>query len=381
MKRIIKINVNKVDREVAVKPGTTLLELLREELGLTGTKKGCDLGDCGACTVILDGKAVNSCLVLALDADGKKVETIEGLAGKDGLHPIQQAFVESGAIQCGFCTPGMIMRTKAFLDENPGPTPEETKKALSGNLCRCTGYKKILKAVETATKYLNGAKPQKIEYQPQKSAMTLSVVGKRLPKIDSPDKATGRAQFTDDISLPNMIFGKLLLSPVPHARIKSIDTREALALAGVKAILTGADVPDITWGTSPPRYDENILAKGKVRFVGDVIAAVAAVDEETCQKALNTIKVEFEELPAVFDAFAAMEDGAPRLFDDKYENNINTHVDHHFGNIEKGFAEADHVREARFVGNRTYQNAMEPQCAIAEWDRHGKVTLYGATQE
>ena len=380
MKRIIKINVNKVDREVAVKPGTTLLELLREELGLTGTKKGCDLGDCGACTVILDGKAVNSCLVLALDADGKKVETIEGLAGKDGLHPIQQAFVESGAIQCGFCTPGMIMRTKAFLDENPGPTPEETKKALSGNLCRCTGYKKILKAVETATKYLNGAKPQKIEYQPQKSAMTLSVVGKRLPKIDSPDKATGRAQFTDDISLPNMIFGKLLLSPVPHARIKSIDTREALALAGVKAILTGADVPDITWGTSPPRYDENILAKGKVRFVGDVIAAVAAVDEETCQKALNTIKVEFEELPAVFDAFAAMEDGAPRLFDDKYENNINTHVDHHFGNIEKGFAEADHVREARFVGNRTYQNAMEPQCAIAEWDRHGKVTLYTSTQ-
>lgn len=380
MKKLISLNVNGSDYEIAVKTGTTLLNALRDELRLTGTKKGCELGDCGACTVILDGKAVNSCIILAVEADGKKILTIEGLAKGEELHPIQQAFIEKGAIQCGYCTPGMIMRTKAFLDEFPDATEEETKKALSGNLCRCTGYTKIIEAVDTAKDYLNGRERKKVHFQPQKSAIDLSVVGKRLPKPDAPDKSTGRALFTDDITLPNMIYGKLLLSPVAHANIKSIDTSEALKLPGVKSILTGDDVPDATWGTSPARYDEYILAKKKVRFVGDVVAAVAAIDEETCYKALELIKVEYEELPAVFDPFEAMKDGAPRLFDDKYENNINTHVDHHFGDIEKGFAEADVVREERFVGNRTYQSPMEPHCSVAEWDRHGRVTLYTSTQ-
>ncbi len=380
MKHIININVNGDDREVAVRSGATLLDVLRDDLRLTGTKKGCGLGDCGACTVILDGKSVNSCLILALEADGKKIETIEGLSGRKKLHPIQQAFVEKGAIQCGYCTPGMIMQVKAVLDENPNPSEEEIKKALSGNLCRCTGYTKIIEAVESAKAYMNGEEQKKIEFQPQKSALDLSVVGKRLPKIDAPDKATGKALYTDDITLNNMLYGKLLLSPVPHAKIKSIDTKQALELPGVKAIMTGDDVPDVMWGTSPPRYDENVLAKNKVRFVGDVVAAVAAVDEETCYKALELIKVEYEELPAVFDPMEAMKDGAPRLFDDKYENNINTRIDHHFGDIDKGFADADHIREERFVGNRTYQNPMEPHCSIAEWDNHGRVTLHTSTQ-
>ena len=380
MKHLININVNGDNYELAVKPGTTLLDLLREDLKLTGTKKGCELGDCGACTVIMDGKAVNSCLVLAIEADGKKIETIEGLAKGEELHPIQQAFVEKGAIQCGYCTPGIIMRTKSILDKNPNPSEDQIKLELSGNLCRCTGYTKIIEAVKTARDYMNGKKPEKLEFMPQKSAINLSVVGKRLPKIDAPDKATGRAIYTDDISLPNMIYGKLLLSPVPHARIRSINTEKALELPGVKVILTGADVPDVRWGTSPPRYDETILAKDKVRFVGDVVAAVAAIDEETCYRALKLIEVDYEELPAVFDPMEAMKEGAPRLFDDKYENNINTHVDHHFGDIEKGFAEADHIREQRFTGNRTYQNPMEPHCSIAEWDRHGRVTLYTSTQ-
>jgi 4-hydroxybenzoyl-CoA reductase subunit alpha len=177
-----------------------------------------------------------------------------------------------------------------------------------------------------------------------------------------------------------MIYGKLLLSPLPHAKIVSINTTKAKALPGVKLILTGADVTDMTYGTSPPRYDENVLAKDKVRYVGDVVAAIAAIDEETCYKAIKLIEVEYEELPAVFDPIEAMKDGSPRLFDDKYENNINTRVDHHFGDIEKGFAEADYIKEAKFVGNRTYQNPIEPHCAIAEWDRHGRVTLYTSTQ-
>jgi 4-hydroxybenzoyl-CoA reductase alpha subunit len=380
LKHQININVNGREYDAVVKATTTLLNLLRDELGLIGTKKGCELGDCGACTVIMDGKPVNSCLILAVEADGRAVHTIEGLASGEALHPIQKAFVEKGAIQCGYCTPGMIMRTKALLDDNDDPNHEEIVHALNGNLCRCTGYTKIFESVEAASNYMRGTTVPEIEYQPQKSAMDLSVVGKRLAKKDAPDKATGRALYTDDISLPNMIFGKLMLSTVAHANIKSIDTSRAKALPGVHAVLTGADVPDTHWGTSPPRYDENILAISKVRYVGDPVVAIAADDEDTCYEAMKLIDIEYEELPAVFDPMEAMEEGAPRLFAERYDNNINTHVDHHFGDIEKGFAEADYVREERFVGNRTYQNPMEPHCAIAEWDRSGRVTVHTSTQ-
>jgi aerobic carbon-monoxide dehydrogenase small subunit len=132
-----------------VAPNKTLADMLREQLGLTGTKKGCEMGDCGSCTVILDGKPVNSCLVLAMQASGRTVTTIEGLASEKGLHPLQEAFVEKGAIQCGFCSPGMILSGKSLLDQNPNPGEEEIRRAISGNLCRCTGYQKIVEAIKS----------------------------------------------------------------------------------------------------------------------------------------------------------------------------------------------------------------------------------------
>jgi carbon-monoxide dehydrogenase small subunit len=150
LKQLIKLKVNGEVYEVAAEPWRTLLEVIRETVGLTGTKKGCDEGDCGACTVLLDGKAVNSCLVLAIEAQGKDITTIEGLAEGDKLHPIQSAFVKNGGLQCGFCTPGMILNAKAFLDKNPTPTEEEIKFAIGGNLCRCTGYVKIVKSIQAA---------------------------------------------------------------------------------------------------------------------------------------------------------------------------------------------------------------------------------------
>jgi carbon-monoxide dehydrogenase small subunit len=150
MKQLMRFNVNGVIYEEEIDRRRTLLEVLRENLGLLGTHKGCDEGQCGACTVLIDGKAVNSCLVLAISVQGKKIITIEGLAQGGKLHPVQEAFVESGAIQCGFCSPGMIMVTKAFLDEHPNPTEEEAKRAISGNLCRCTGYFQIIDAVMKA---------------------------------------------------------------------------------------------------------------------------------------------------------------------------------------------------------------------------------------
>ena len=150
MKQLMRFNVNGIIYEEEMDHRRTLLEVLRENLGLLGTHKGCDEGQCGACTVLIDGKAVNSCLVLAASVQGKKITTIEGLAAGEKLHPIQEAFVETGAIQCGFCTPGMIMVTKAFLDKNSNPTKEEAKKAISGNLCRCTGYFQIIDAIMEA---------------------------------------------------------------------------------------------------------------------------------------------------------------------------------------------------------------------------------------
>lgn len=147
MKRLIRLNVNDKDYEIAVKPNQTLADIIREDIGLTGTKKGCEVGECGTCTVILDGKPVNSCLVLAVQADGKTVLTIEGLETDQGLHPIQQAFVEKGAVQCGFCTSGMILSAKSLLDRNPDADEKEIRSAISGNLCRCTGYQKIVEAI------------------------------------------------------------------------------------------------------------------------------------------------------------------------------------------------------------------------------------------
>jgi carbon-monoxide dehydrogenase small subunit len=146
----IKMTVNDEDYEIAVDPAQTLLAVLREQLGLTGTKAGCEAGECGMCTVLIDGQAVNSCLVLAAGVSGKKITTIEGLAGRADLHPLQEAFVAKGAIQCGFCSPGMIMSAKALLDYNPNPTVDDIKQALAGNLCRCTGYAKIIEAVQSA---------------------------------------------------------------------------------------------------------------------------------------------------------------------------------------------------------------------------------------
>jgi carbon-monoxide dehydrogenase small subunit len=150
MKVIIELKVNGEPVEAAVDPNKTLLQFLREDLGLTGAKHGCGLGDCGACTVILDGKPVNSCLVLAVQAKGREVLTIEGLAENGKLHPIQESFVEKGAIQCGYCTPGMILSAKALLEENPKPDEKEIRTAISGNLCRCTGYQKIVEAIKDA---------------------------------------------------------------------------------------------------------------------------------------------------------------------------------------------------------------------------------------
>ena len=387
MSGVVALSVNRQTYQVAAEAGETLLDVLRDKLHLTGTKKGCNAGDCGACTVLVDGEAMNSCLLLAAEMEGKAITTIEGLACATGadadgtaLTPLQKAFVHEGAIQCGYCTPGVVMAATALLNRNPNPTSDEIKEALAGNLCRCTGYAGILRAVQRCARYREG-EPREEKTQAKQSLPKpqYDSVGVSIPRVDAADKVTGRAQYTADIHLPNMIHSKILGSPVAHGRIKRIDVSRAKALPGVVAVITGADVPDTLYGVSPARYDEHVLAKDKVRHVGDPVAAVAAIDERTAEKALGLIEVEYVELPAVFDPLHAVAEGAPQLHQ-RYKKNINTHVDQSFGDVEKGFAESHCVREETFTGNHVYQSPLEPHASIATWDPDGTLVLYSSTQ-
>jgi 4-hydroxybenzoyl-CoA reductase subunit alpha len=374
--RIVVLKVNGEEHSVAVQDSETLLDVLRDKLRLTGTKKGCDLGVCGACTILINGAPKNSCLLLAASCEGAEITTIEGVASGGELHPLQRAFINHGAIQCGFCTPGTVMSAVALVDRNPDPTDEEIKEALSGNLCRCTGYIRILEAVKNWKKY------KKIKESPFPSydLDKFETVGRSSPRVDAAAKVSGQAKYTADHYFENMLYGKILHSPIPHGLIKKIDTRKAETLPGVKLVLTEKDVPDIMYGVSPARYDEHVLAKERVRYVGDEVAAVIAVDEKTAEKALNLINVEYEELPSVFGPMEAIKKGAPQLHD-RFKNNINTVVDHHFGSIDKGFEEADYVREEEFVGNHVYQSPIEPHASIAYWENDGAtLVLYSSTQ-
>ena len=206
-----------------------------------------------------------------------------------------------------------------------------------------------------------------------------AVIGRSVPKMDARVKVTGEALYTGDLKFPNMLYGKILTSPHAHARILSIDTSEAERLPGVKAVITHKDVPTKKYGISPARYDENIFCIDKVRFVGDEVAAVAAIDEETVYKALKLIKVDYEVLPAVFDPVEAMAEGAP-FVQEEYPGNINTEIHHSFGNVEEAFSRAFHVRKDTFLGHRTHHAQMEPHVSIAIWAGE-KLTLHTATQK
>ncbi len=389
MSSALTLSVNGQNRTVVVEPFDTLVDVLRDRLHLTGTKKGCGVGDCGVCTVLLDGRPVNACLVLAADVADQEIKTIEGVADGSELTAIQKAFVNEGGVQCGFCTPGMVLSATALLEENPQPSTNDIKDALAGNLCRCTGYSGIMRAVSRCDNYqTNGVCAKKVhalpkqrdagsDYRPSSKAGTS--VGVPMPRVDAADKVTGRAIYTDDITLPNMVYGKILGSPIANGRVLSIDTAKAAALPGVLAVITGKDVPDTQYGVSPARYDEYVLAKDRVRHVGDEVAAVAAIDERTAEMALELIEVEYEELPCVLDPYEAAAEGAPQIHD-RYERNINTHVEQSFGDVQGGFAESYHVREETFTGNHIYQSPLEPHASIATWDHDGTLVLYSSTQ-
>lgn len=365
----ISFHVNGDLRQVEVGPKTTLLQVLRDELRLTGTKNGCGQGHCGACTVIVDGKAVRSCVYLAHRANGKRVETIEGLARDGELHPLQKAFIEHGAIQCGFCTPGMIMAAKALLDAKPQPTREDIYQALESNLCRCTGYVKIIEAIQVAS----GQKPEMGE-APRPRAF--QAVGHPLPRPDARAKATGEAVFAADLYFEGMLHGKVLRSRYPHARVLRVDTSRARALPGVVAVLTAADVPGAK-NHGLLRNDWPVLAYDKVRYMGDAIALVAAETEETAEAALKLIEVDYEPLPVVASAEAALAADAPLIHEG---GNVLKHLAFHRGDVEAAFAQADIVIENEYRTPTGDHCFLEPEASVATVDDQGNVTVYTGSQ-
>lgn len=376
----LTITVNGQLYDGEVQESRTLAQFLRYDLGLTGTKIGCEEAECGICTVLVDGVPVDSCIYPALKAQGCTVTTIEGLARDGGLHPLQSNFIRHGAVQCGFCTPGLIMTSAALLDENSDPSVHDIKVALKDTYCRCTGYTSVIQAIQSAARQQRGLQPQPVNDPVVDEPM--DIISRSVPPQEVHEKVTGAAKFTDDYVFPAMLFARTLRSPLPHARIVSIDTSAAKALMGVRAVLTHQDVPGENLHGLVYR-DWPVLCHDVVRYVGDAVAIVAADTEDIADMALSLIKVDYEPLPVVTDPEYAHTPEAPVLHPNHPTGNLLKHIKVRHGDIEQGFAEADVIVEREYRTPTTEHAFLEPECAIgvpAGYPEHDKLTVYVGSQ-
>lgn len=358
---MIEFTLNGKAVRTAADVKTLLVSVLRDDLRLTGTKVGCDDGRCGSCAVLVNGRAVRACRVTLGEVSGATILTIEGLGSPDHLHPIQQAFIEAGAVQCGFCTPGLVLTTKALLDATPSPTRHEIVKALGANYCRCTGYRTVVDAVGRAAAMLRGE----------------AVPPPAVPLAEcwsESDMATGRAVYGADIYLDGMLHVKVIRSPHRHARVVAIDSAEARALPGVEAVLTSADVPANRYGRVI--QDQPVLAGDRVRMIGDPVAAVVAVSEAVAVEAASRVHVQYEELAALTSPREALEPGAIRLHDG---GNILAHQVIQRGDAEAGLAGAAVTVDGAFRTPFNEHAYLEPESAVAYTDEDDRIVIHSAT--
>ena len=358
MKKIL-LNVNGVARQFVVEPEYVLLDLLRNDLRLTGAKQSCDRkGQCGACTVIVDGKAVRSCLTRVTNLDGSAVISVEGLGTPQNPHLIQEAFVLAGAIQCGFCTPGMIMAAKALLDANADPTTDEIKRALRRNLCRCTGYKKIVEAVLLAGRFLRDEQtPDKVRPDPDHG-----LIGVSHPAPSAMLKACGVAEFTADVHVRGAAELAAVHSPHAHALIGSIDASRAERMPGVIGVMTAKDVK----GTNRLKLfvpDRPVICDVKVRYIGDPVAAVLAETKEQAVAAAQAVRVEYEPLPVAMTPEEALAEGACRIDPDR--PNLCYAQPLMRGDAQVALAASDVLVEADFSTQTNHQAPLEPEACLA----------------
>jgi nicotinate dehydrogenase large molybdopterin subunit len=368
------INGRRVSR--TAKPHQRLLDFIREDINLTGNKEGCGAGECGTCSVFVDGVLMKSCLLPVAKAQNAAIETVEALAKTGELGVLQKAFHKTGASQCGYCIPGMVMAATAALRANPFADREEIKERLGGNICRCTGYQKIFDAVELARDVQNGTLPATALSEDE--AENGDFIGKNVRRIDTPSKVSGRLKYAGDMTMPGMLHVQVLRSPHAHARIVSIDTSAAEAMEGVECVITSADVPGED-GFGVFVNDQPIMARGKVRYIGEAVAAVAAVDPLTAKRALSAIKVAYDPLPAVFDPDEAMRPGAPVLHE-YAPDNVTKHIPIRVGDVDKGFAESDLVVEETYATQAIEHAYLEPEAGLAYVDHDGVVTIVSPDQ-
>jgi CO/xanthine dehydrogenase Mo-binding subunit len=319
---------------------------------------------------------MKSCLLPIAKAQGTTIETVEALAKTGELSVLQKAFHKTGASQCGYCIPGMVMAATAALRTNPFADREEIKERLGGNICRCTGYQKIFDAVELARDVQNGTLPAAALSEDETEAGDF--IGKNVRRIDTPSKVSGRLKYAGDMTMPGMLHVQVLRSPHAHARIVSIDTSVAEAMEGVAAVITSADVPGED-GFGVFVNDQPIMARDKVRYVGEAVAAVAAEDPLIAKRALSSINVVYEPLPAVYDPDEALRAGAPVLHD-YAPDNVTKHIPIRVGDVDKGFAESDLVVEETYSTQQIEHAYLEPEAGLAYVDHDGVVTIVSPDQ-
>ena len=335
-----------------------LLTYLREVCHLTSVKNGCAEGACGTCTVLIDGRAKKACVYKLSAMEGRSIVTLEGLSARE-TELYGYAFARCGAVQCGFCIPGMVMCAKGLIDRCPAPTPQQVKKAIRGNLCRCTGYVKIEKAILLAADLLAGRAVVEQD--------DFTGIGKPAMRVDAFDKATGKAQYCDDVFLDGSLYGKVLRSAYPRARILSIDTSRAAALPGVAAVMTATDVPGNNIdGYMVKDVPTMIPVGGVTNCVGDAVAILAAEDPDTAIRALSLIKVEYEPLPPVTDVRAAMQEDSPQVHEGK--SNVLTHSHLLCGDPAEAIAAAPHKVTATVRLQGVDHAYLEPESSTAFYE-------------
>jgi aldehyde oxidoreductase len=362
----VTLIVNGVQHQAMVGPDEVLIDFLREDLHLTGTKQSCDRkGQCGTCMVIIGTKAVLSCLQKVVDLQGASVITVEGLGRPEKPHLIQEAFVLSDAIQCGFCTPGLIMSTKALLDHDPKPDVPTIKRMLARNMCRCTGYKKVIDAVELSGRFLRN------ETTPEECRRNLkgSTIGVSHPRPTAMLKACGVAKFSADVKLENMLELAVVHSTQYHALIKSVDTAIAAKMPGVVGIMTAADIKG-TNRIRPFIPDQPVLCEDRVRTLGDPIAAVAAKTREEARAAAAAVKVTYEPLPMIMTPDEALAPGAYQIH--KNWPNLLYSQPLVKGDAERALEGSAAVVEAEFSTQIVHQAPLEPEACVAYLEGKGK---------
>jgi xanthine dehydrogenase molybdenum-binding subunit len=371
--------VNGEKKKVSCPEGENLASVLRENLGLTGTKVGCDEGICGTCTVLVDGKARRACTLPVERAEGKEILTIEGLAEQSvqgNLHPLQDAFIQYGAIQCGFCTPGLIMTAYGLLLENDDPGPEEIRRALRPVMCRCGGYPAIERAVQAAANQMRTGQA----FPAPKVAVPVREkgVGSLVPRPDAVEKANGKALYTADLAFPGMLHARVKRAGVPHALLRKLDVKAAREHPGVEAVLTAEDLPGArNHGVVIPDWPILVGVGERIRYTGDALAVIAADTPETAARALELIEMEFEDQEVVSNPVQAHHPDAPRLHDD---GNLLKHIKVRKGSPEEGFSQADLVMDHTFHTPTMEHAFLEVECSIARPTPDGRMEIYVGSQ-